>query len=221
MPVHHTLTTSDDAHLLFSDPGTVTLPAAWDIGGTIKIPLRLRTYSLPNMKGQINDTIILPTFEEPTNRGGHALSQGATEIPKCRMEGYIDTPFTVSGSTLTSSISYAATQITGAQLIQLYLEGEFSNKRPIEFVDPYGRVYIAPTILEFTATYVEQAPFRSNFTMMLALRPNTVPADIAFVEDEIANPVGEVILEANPMLYWTLDPTDLSINHVNTEEGQT
>lgn len=135
--------------------------------GTFTVPLTLVAYS-PAM----------PTFTHgqatmiPIDGGigaGVALtpSIGLTQV---RMEGFIDTPMAESADLYLSSLTLDGFRQTYADIVAAYWEGRMAGWQRIQptlFRDPYGRQFDNPVIMDFQASYIEAAPQRTNFTLVL------------------------------------------------------
>lgn len=157
------------------------------------IPIRLTTYSGPTSKQQVNSIDLMPVFN-PANGGfavgGKTVSYGASELIKIQMEGYIDTPCTetiVSGESLNiPKPTLNSMAVTYADLIATYTEGRASissvnvggttinnmwtRVNPTWFRDPFGKVFNNPKVINFSGSYVEAIPARTNFTMLLQVQ---------------------------------------------------
>lgn len=150
----------------------------------IIVPLRLTSYSGPTIKMRPVVVGTIPLINEQSNLGfgGSRLTEVVPELPKITLEGTIDSPYTDSGTyELPSITGDSGVRYTYPELILMQMEGRGDSTygkriRPRFFRDPYGRAYgdymndgskVRPRIFDFKANYVEGAPRRTQFSLVL------------------------------------------------------
>lgn len=154
--------------------------AAPTVGGLVEIPLRLQTYSAPDVKPTLTQVTSLPLYNEGTSfqYGSGTLSTAASQLPRIQLEGYIDTPLTNVGGVNLPTLSYTqistTVRITFVQFMIMCFEGTapasvfgWAKWDPIWFRDPYGRIYSNPKVLDLNGAYVEAIPGRNTFSISL------------------------------------------------------
>ena len=149
------------------------LPSSGSIG-EIEIPLHLSKLS-PQVEGSQAGEITYGMVLDPTSNfgmGGTAVSLGANTLSKITMEGWIDNPLVITGNTALPGIVIGGYNLYYVEVIAAYFEGrtvpgQWGMVFPRWFRDPYGRVYAAPRIYDFTASRIEAVPQRTNFSMTL------------------------------------------------------
>lgn len=178
---HDSMGTPNYPAIAYAPISGVTAPAnqfpdTADVTNII-VPLHVRSFDLPQSKSQVNVVDVMPIINPHTGQsfGGKRVFHGSKDLPKLTMEGFIDTPCTVSGTFDIPQVIIGGSNMTYADLIshinsgQLSItsDGEWVRSDPLWFRDPYGRVYNKPRIYDFSGTYVEQVPGRTNFNMVM------------------------------------------------------
>jgi hypothetical protein len=144
------------------------------------IPLTITEYTPPMEKTSVNLITQIPIIQDSNFAyAGTTVADGVVELAKLTCSGFIDSPMTTSteayaGYTAASyvpSITINSIRATWSEFIIMCLEGRVSTDwnryDPLWFRDSYGRQFNLPRILDFTATYVEGVPGRTNFTLNL------------------------------------------------------
>lgn len=167
--------------------GVTIVVAGSTISTSLTIPMTLTTYAGPNRKATVSDVTLMPAIDEGSNLafGGHVGGYGNDQLPKITLEGFIDTPVTAlidAGADTNDphknltvwDLTVNGLRQTYADIIAMYFEGRASTptwKRinPNWFIDPYGRQFNNPKIMDFNATYIEGVPRRTNFSMQLVV----------------------------------------------------
>lgn len=148
--------------------------------GAFSIPLVLTNITGASRKPKTNPVGVMPIMYGTTSFGGQTLAQGPSEAAKMLLEGFIDTPTITVVGTMTGQlpniVATGGVYLTYAEVIAMCFEGRanpvngfWSKTDPIYFRDPYGRQYNSPGIIDFTSSYVEAVPGRTNFTMTLLI----------------------------------------------------
>lgn len=138
--------------------------------------LHLTSYGGINAE-QINEVTTLPILTVPgLSYGGQFAAYAPLVLPRITLEGYIDTPCTQSGEYFLPNVhDSGGIKYMYGEIIAMMMEGranvgaggEWQRLDPLWFRDPWGRVYNTPRILDFTGTYVEGVPERTQFSMAL------------------------------------------------------
>lgn len=135
------------------------------------IQLILQTYSGITAKGTLNTISSMPIVRADQGGfayGGIAISEGATELPRLSIGGYIDTTWVEVNN---SGVLMNAVSVTWADFIIACMEGRVSNTwqryDPLWFRDPFGRQFNNVRIIDFQASYVEAVPNRTTFSATL------------------------------------------------------
>jgi hypothetical protein len=128
---------------------------------------------------QLSETTMLPIMTpEGLSYGGQVVTYGPHTLPRVVIEGFMDTPCSRVGEYLTPQlIDTSGIRYTYAEVITMMLEGRanylvgggWERLDPLWFRDPWGRLYLAPRILDFTSNYVEGIPERNQFTLTLKI----------------------------------------------------
>lgn len=156
--------------------------------GPYSIRLRLTAYRIGTEVAKVANITSLPaTYGNTPAYGTNFLIEGTSELPKIQIDGHIDTPFTAAheyvplttpitkvGVKVQSSITLDGQRATYGDVIATAMEGRINPAYPTAvdpdyFLDPYGRVFSAPRIVAFTASYVPGVPYREQFQMTLQL----------------------------------------------------
>lgn len=158
--------------------------------GEIEIPMHITKLSSQNEGSSVIEVTAGSIIDSTSNlsSGGASVSYGVDTLPKIAIEGFIDTPvtITVSGGVETAlpALIIDGFHVTYTEIIAAYYEGRTSTNSsgawvhtlPRWFRDPFGRVYgdRTPTgtlqvirIYDFTAARLEAVPGRNTFTMTL------------------------------------------------------
>lgn len=187
IPTVHSLeiTIYDAPALVFPLRSGITVPA--NTGPDVSIidtviPLHLTSYKPPKAQPTVNVVTSLPLIDEASNLayGGNAISEGAPGgLPRVTIEGHIDTPCINQGEFRVPNIVLSAdnSRITYGEFIIASIEGrmnvtsanEWRAVNPLWFRDPFGRIYNNPKIIEFSASYVEGVPGRTQFSCTMVV----------------------------------------------------
>lgn len=145
----------------------------------IVIRLTLTSYSVRSRRSKVSITQSLPLTDiyDGTTWGGTAVADGPQELPKTTLAGHIDTPLDADNL---PTVMAGTQHMSYAEFIIACLDGRagsfmwgdarvWKTIQPVWFRDPYGRVYFNPRVFDFTATFLEAVPGRTNFTMTLVL----------------------------------------------------
>lgn len=170
MPFYTATSTYDQPVLVYPTVSGLTISGI--LPANITIPLELTTYSVPSRKLSTVLLAGMPHTLENYSIGGNAVAVGGTELAKITIDGHIDTPTQISGTLALPYIQLDGIRYTYADIIAGFIDGRLTNwtpQRPSYFRDPYGRRYDNPQVLDFSASYVEAVPGRTNFSMVLVL----------------------------------------------------
>jgi hypothetical protein len=143
--------------------------------GPFSIKLLLTTYKVASETAHLEVINAIPQiYGNTAGYGNSAVLQGASELPKIQIEGYMDTPTVAHSSPLQSAITLDGSPVSYGDLISVALEGRAGTTEgpavhPDYFLDPFGRQFDSPRIIAFTAQYIQGVPYRQNFTMTLQL----------------------------------------------------
>lgn len=145
--------------------------------GPIEIPLIITEYKVPTRSAKTTTTTALPLINTSNtfNYGGSKILQGASDLPKLQIAGTVDTPSVDVGGAQLPNIFRGSNRVFYGEIIVMNAEGRGSSATtltrvdPEYFIDPYGRVFNSPRLLEYTFSWVEGAPFRQNFNITMLL----------------------------------------------------
>lgn len=173
---YHTseVSTKNAPALAYPKAAGFTFPAnlSPDTGDSnLVIRMTLTTLGVVTRKAKVNVVQSSPILSGSLAYGASTISQGAMEVPKLQVEGFIDTPSTTTTPIL-PQLTAGSINYSYAEYIAMCWDGSAGNWNRIDpawFRDPYGRVYANPQVFDFTASYVEGIPGRTNFTMVLAI----------------------------------------------------
>lgn len=154
--------------------------AGLSIGTSFEIPLVITTYSPPNSKNTMNNIAVLPIQGSGGFAyGGSAVGQGGSTNPSLVVDGFCDTPTAPSTGSSGESVMISTVTVNGiphlySEIIAMCLEGRalgtadgWDGLNPLYFRDPYGRQFNNPRIIDFSASYVEAIPGRSNVSITM------------------------------------------------------
>lgn len=175
-------TTYDAPAIAFPPIAGVTAPSNRvpdNEDSNIVIRLVLTSFTAPNRRAKTGIVTTLPIGAGSAwPAGGNVVSFGAQEFNKITIEGTIDTPCTASGSynipSLIISDGSLASNHTYGEFIAKCIDGSINTYYtwpikvdPLWFRDPYGRKWTSLKILDYSATYVESVPGRTQISMTL------------------------------------------------------
>lgn len=169
MPIYGQ-TTNYKAALAFPPISGLTIGGV-AISAQYEIPITIEQYTAPNAKSNVNVITAMPVATNNFSFGGSALGHGALQLPTLTVGGFMEAPTVASSSNMrVPDVVVDGVRLTYADLVIMYWEGRAGNWSridPVFFRDSYGRQFLAPTIMDFTASYVEGVPGRTSFTLQL------------------------------------------------------
>lgn len=172
MPTFTQTTTYNAPALAYTKVTGITYPGGSTADPQV-IPLHLDQYSGLNAKSNLVQLSVMPIVSENFTYGGVVIAEGANELARVTLGGFIDTPTVSSSGFQLCDLKYSAdnSRMTWADFIVTCLEGRVSQTwqrfDPLWFRDPYGRQFTRVRMLDFTASYVEGVPGRTTFTTTL------------------------------------------------------
>lgn len=167
---YDSLTTVNTPMIRF--PMITGLTIAGATPSTVDIPMVVTSYTPVSRGATVGVLGSIPIIDEGFSYGGQTVAVGNIALPKLSVEGFMDTPTVASGAYQLPDILLSSIRLTYGELIAMYFEGRAASSGwgrvdPTWFRDPYGRVYNSPYIMDFSATYVQAVPGRTNFTLQL------------------------------------------------------
>jgi hypothetical protein len=153
-----------------------------NVQSELTVPLLITEYRVPTAVPTIGQVGGIPEVNiySSSSSGIVLPTMGPSQLPKCSISGFIDTPYEEVGAQALPTLwmsgrSGGSTRASYGDLIAMHIEGrawaglDTRTNHPSLFRDPYGRLFGYPRILDFSASYMEGRPNRQNFAMTLQI----------------------------------------------------